>query len=43
MDGSKGIAILIRQQCSAWKSVYDLLINVSHQQKFEIQTFSDYF
>jgi hypothetical protein len=27
MDGSKGIATLICQQCSAWKSVYDLLIN----------------
>jgi len=37
MDGSKGIATLVCQQCSACKSVYDLLINVSQQQKFEIQ------
>lgn len=42
MDGSKGIAMFVWQPCSAGKSVYNLLINVSQQQKFEIQTFSDY-
>lgn len=42
MDGSKGIATIVCQQCSAWRSVYDHLINVSQQQKFEIQKCSDY-